>query len=485
MRTRKALARLLLALSLLAWLVPSDVPRLIVRWEEVVLGRYSEPRFVALLLATPLLWLLAYALLASLRVGAREATFRAVAILIGVGLAVAIADVGLRWRREPRYLEQTVPRVGAYPAAAPGIRVRRRPADRVYEMRYDDVPMRARSYPDPPPGHPSRQVTLTTDARGFRNRTPADRYEVVTVGDSFAEGSGVSDDEPWPMLLGEMLGRPVYNLGMSGAGPPDYVGALRAYGAELAPKLVILMVYEGNDFKSARYLRKGGEEREPRGIRIGPSPLLIGFRLVVIPRLARINGDGPVRGMERLAWMPLAIPAGPAAKHYAFRPKRLTRLDIDETTFTRSEAWRSNTALLRMFKAECERLGARMILAYAPSKPHVVMPLARPRPSLEELAAFIGYSRDRLSVPADRFAQEIPAKLDDLERVVREFSEAEGIDFVSPTAALRRSVARGRQVYFTYDQHWTELGHEDVARVLYAHLAGAGEATGWPPGGPP
>jgi hypothetical protein len=54
--------------------------------------------------------------------------------------------------------------------------------------------------------------------------------------------------------------------------------------------------------------------------------------------------------------------------------------------------------------------------------------------------------------------------------VFRAFCEAEGAGFVSPTLALREHVAAGDPVYFTYDQHWTRLGHRVVADVVASHL---------------
>jgi hypothetical protein len=46
----------------------------------------------------------------------------------------------------------------------------------------------------------------------------------------------------------------------------------------------------------------------------------------------------------------------------------------------------------------------------------------------------------------------------------------ETIAALTAERGVRRQMGRGEQVYFTYDPHWTELGHavvaEEVARVL-------------------
>jgi hypothetical protein len=95
--------------------------------------------------------------------------------------------------------------------------------------------------------------------------------------------------------------------------------------------------------------------------------------------------------------------------------------------------------------------------------------------SPRQLRAFAAFSEDELP-PAARFAEELYARLDAMENVFRAFCEAEGAEFVSPTLALRERLAAGEPVYFTYDQHWTRLGHRVVADAVASHL-GARDAA--------
>src|ERR1051325_9771702 len=60
-----------------------------------------------------------------------------------------------------------------------------------------------------------REVTVITDAYGFRNGDPP-RVDYITLGDSYTFGSGVSQNESWAALLGQLTDQPVYNLGMGG-----------------------------------------------------------------------------------------------------------------------------------------------------------------------------------------------------------------------------------------------------------------------------
>ena len=52
-----------------------------------------------------------------------------------------------------------------------------------------------------------------------------------------------------------------------------------------------------------------------------------------------------------------------------------------------------------------------------------------------------------------------------------EWCRRQSIPFVSLTGPLREAVSNGKQVYLTYDQHWTPVGHEVVAQAVHRYLA--------------
>lgn len=472
-----------LLVSLCLWLLPSHVLELIAEQRHVLLGRYSVPWFAALVLVTPILWVFAYVLWASTRLSLRHVAFRVVALLLAVFAGTLSVDLIGRALRTPRYIETRVPITNDWPGERVRDIVRHRPPGVSYEVRYNDVPPAARSYPDAPPGYPPVDVTLTTDARGYRNRAALQGCDIVTVGDSFAEGSRVSDDEQWPVLVEKKLNRPLYNLGISGAGVDDYLNTFLAFGLGLKPKIAIVMIYEGNDFKGVE-LQEGSL---PSGTSLGEwiheaveySPVRLGLKGAFIRYLGPINADGPVRGAEILDWMPAICPPGPDGKYYSFKPKRLSRLYWTESDFRRSAQWTSTAVVLRRIKEVCEREKVRLIFAYAPSKPHVVMPLVRESVTPERLHAFASLKRRGLP-PPEEFKKELYDRLGSQEKVLREFCQAEGIGFVSTTAALQKMAAEGRQVYYTYNQHWTAHGHVAVAEELSRYLA-ASAATGTSP----
>jgi hypothetical protein len=62
------------------------------------------------------------------------------------------------------------------------------------------------------------------------------------------------------------------------------------------------------------------------------------------------------------------------------------------------------------------------------------------------------------------------ARLGVKESAIEEFCRQQSIEFVSLTEPLRRKISEGQQAYFTYDQHWTPIGHEVAADTLYLYL---------------
>jgi hypothetical protein len=98
---------------------------------------------------------------------------------------------------------------------------------------------------------------FSTNSMGFRSRElpwrkPAGAFRVLFIGDSFTEGFGVNDDETFPHYFEQIARRidprvEVINAGQNACDFPEYLGLARGYVARLAPDLVVLSIYAGND----------------------------------------------------------------------------------------------------------------------------------------------------------------------------------------------------------------------------------------------
>jgi hypothetical protein len=449
--------------NLVIWAVPSRVVQLIARNRQVILGRYSREHFTWILIVLIVSAMSLYVGLGR-AAGRRKRSFQLLAVVL-IGLPVVVlfdAVVTLvAVRSHPPYVLEGL----AY----------HRPPRSTKVTSYQDRPASLCSYPDAPDGFGTLECTLTIDDRGYRNRTLVDRCDVLVLGDSFAEGSRVSDDQAWPVLLAERSGLAVYNLGMSGYDPQHYLAALQKYGPVLRPELVICMLYEGNDFRSAKWVENPDDYRPPFGkvlqYYVRHSRIIGALDGLMTGVLGALNADADVPGIEVLAWLPLRIESGIGATYYAFTPKRMVRHYVTKEEFREDEDWKTTARILGELKRTTHDIGAELLIAYASDKPHVMMPLAAERLPAEQVRGFAALREDNLP-EANVFLANLLARLGSKETVTREYCLEEDIFFVSTTAALQARAGRGEQVYYTYDQHWTPVGHEVVADVLYAYLQG-------------
>ncbi len=451
---------LLLLVNVVLWVVPSDVVELIARDRHTLLGRYSRTHFF---------WIIAMAIVflvnlyTDLAVGAvrRRRQFQVFAVLLTGIPSVGMLDFVLRnpQRAHSHYVRDHV----AY----------RRPANVTFSVDTVDEPEASRTYPSAPPGYPTVTCTYRTDRRGYRNQTDLQAYDVVALGDSFAEGSRVSDDHAWPVRLAKRSGLSVYNLGMSGYDPLKYAASLARFGLDLQPRYVLCMLYEGNDFRSAASDSSRTKSSFSKRFKTytKQSPILTALDRLIVNTFSPINATSPIKGVEVLDWLPLAIPRDGNTHYYAFAPKQLGDLYQDAEAFERGPHWRSVRNQLIWMRDECRKKAIHFVVVYAPSKAHVVLPAIADRLPAEKVARFTAISYDEGLPRPDIFLENLMKNIDTREMIVRRWCADEGVAFVSLTGALREAAVAGTQVYYTYDQHWTPDGHRIVAEVIADSLA--------------
>lgn len=469
---------ILIAANLALWLIPSSVVEQIARDRHTMLGRYSRQHFTWIIVVG-LFSLVSFYVDGATGRNRRRRRFQVWATLLFLIPTLGVIDYLVRSPGYGHYIRDTL----AY----------HHPPDATYQQAYEDKPKAHRTYPDPPPGYPSVACALHTDARGFRNRADLDRADVVVLGDSFAEGSGVSDEHVWPVRLAQRGGLSVYNLGMSGYDPLHYLASLEEHGLGLGPRYVLCLLYEGNDFRSARsdWKRRRPDLSSRLTRYFKQSPILNALDDLLIRTFGPLNCKGPVPGIEILDWLPLAIPDGPDAKYYAFAPKQLRDLYERHEAFAIDRHWLNPRAQLAEMHKICKQNGAVFIVLYAPLKAHVLLPAVADRIPADKVRGFLALRyKDELAAP-DVFLANLVQRSDGREAVVRDWCGRESIPFLALTEALRQAAIEGTQVYYTYDPHWTPNGHRVVAdavdRYLGANfLARASDATGPPqtPGAP-
>jgi len=443
--------------NLLLWLIPSDVVELIARQRDVLLGRYSKTHFYWIV-GVGILSLLSFYVDWSTGETYKRRWFQAIAFTLFFIPAFFLVDFVLRTPDEMHYSRNTF----AY----------RRPANFKFEGVWPDKPEPAKSFPNAPTGFPEIRGSFSMDARGYRNPMVLEQAEIVTLGDSFAEGSKVSDEHPWPLLLAQRTGHSVYNLGMSGYDPLHYRESLKDIGLALKPKVVICMLYEGNDFRSASADKKRLDPSLSKRFAdyMDHSPLLKSADQLMIRTFGPLRADAPVRGIEMLDWLPLTIPAGAGAKYYAFEPKQLRDLYGSAEEFEVDKHWLNPRAQIKEMYDLTTQAGATFVLTFAPTKAHVVLPLAGTALPADKVKRFTAISYDEPLPDGPEFLATLLSRLDAREQVIGSWCARENISFVSLTSPLREAAQAGRQVYYTYDQHWSPEGHAVVAEALSRFL---------------
>ncbi len=116
-----------------------------------------------------------------------------------------------------------------------------------------------------------RRISNAVDQHGFRETTPIEEARIFALGDSFVFGVGVDQPRNWVEVLERKIDRPVYNLGVSGAGPRAHLLLLEYLFETLRDRLTVerllWLIFEGNDLEDGHeiYRRPASEGGALRG----------------------------------------------------------------------------------------------------------------------------------------------------------------------------------------------------------------------------
>ena len=176
------LTALTIIVNLCFWAVPSNIAYQVAQQREVLLGRYTVDRFTALLVILIIsIFVVAGIWTKKKETEKAEQKFKIIALTVSIILSIIAADILVRIIHRPNY-------VGTKTSY-------HRPPSTVTNGNYTDAPETHFSYPATPPGFGELNYILTVDKRVFRNTTDFEKYDVIVLGDSFTEGSRVSDNQ--------------------------------------------------------------------------------------------------------------------------------------------------------------------------------------------------------------------------------------------------------------------------------------------------
>jgi hypothetical protein len=298
---------------------------------------------------------------------------------------------------------------------------------------------------------------------GFRvpART-ADHYDVLALGDSYTEAGNVG--KPWPDTLARDSGLTVRNLGFRGWGPVEEARAMEIFGADADADYVIISLFDGNDFSDAAFslkyredfvlpadeLKKIKEQQENEDFQL-PSP-----------------DDGPFK-------YPLQININGQESDMVFFEAYAWWLNIERETFERS----TNYQIIKESWQEIVDLAgdACVIVTYFPSKEHIYVPYLNEhgRVRLMESAFVVTASPDDVfyisfDLPVGTF-DDLLSRLDNQRDAVANLAGELGLPFADLTPAFQQAAATGQILYYVYDTHWNQAGHDLAGQVLADFIA--------------
>lgn len=382
--------------------------------------------------------------------------------LLGLVMALGVAEVLIR--AFPNLVPSEV-RVN------PPVRRVKAFVDETYDLRLSDGDlyhyMRGKIVPlSPDQDRVVAHVHVVTDANGFRNSSPEKAtYSIVALGDSFTRASGVAFS--WPQKLAELTGMDVLNLGDVGFGPQDELKVLQEDGLKKQPQWVIMAYFEGNDlYDAASY-----KEANPLILfRFGKYMLDQSIEAWHKGRSAKV----PAAAVSTYQY-PVMVTINGTDLDTAFFSYYMGWLSVNQETIKSSQNYRLVTETILKVQELSEGAKAQFLLVYVPSKEHVYLPyLKDPNvlkrvfadvPTIErDEAGFLQFTNKRATPEPTRLHME------DHARLLSDLATENHIHFLDLTPIFQEEASRGAELYYPFDTHWNQLGHDLAAETMNRYI---------------
>ncbi len=385
-------------------------------------------------------------------------------LLVLLGLVIALGSVEMLMRAFPNWVPLEV-RVNP-----PARRVKAF-IDETYDLRQSDGDlwhyMRGNIVPlSPDQDQVVAHVHMITDAHGFRNSPPEKAtYGIVALGDSFTRASGVAI--PWTQKLAEYTGSDVLNLGEVGFGPQDELKVLRQYGLKKQPQWVIMAYFEGNDlYDAASY-----EQANPF--------ILLRFGRYILSRSIEAwhekrSGTASAAVISNYSY-PITITINHKELEMVFFSSYISWLSLSEEAISASHNYRLVRETILQVQELSESAGANFLLVYVPSKSHVYLPYVNNPDTIARVftdvpvielddTGFLQF-RDDTATP-----ELVRQHMDDQARLLADFAAENHIRFLNLTPIFQEEAGTGAELYYPFDTHWNQLGHDLAAGSINEYI---------------
>lgn len=295
-----------------------------------------------------------------------------------------------------------------------------------------------------------RNIVFVTDPYGFRNkpsRSGKAAYDVLLIGDSFAVGTGTTQDHTWASLLESEYHLHVYNLAIPGSPWQSYINlAMEMPRLDEANPIIVLALFPGNDLDEAY-----GPSFDTADLRVASfvgvqSVKLSNYRKrSVIAQLSKrlIQGDESHKVLVR------ELGDGKKILFYGPYNKRAGR---SEQALLGHENYPNLLLTLEAIKELSDRHKATFKVLLIPSKEEIyrwVIDNTAPESTATQPSAF--------------------------SRIVERFCQSRAIEFLdlTPTMTIAANdlyLNSNRLLWWHDDTHWNSEGHRFVAKTVYERL---------------
>ncbi len=286
-----------------------------------------------------------------------------------------------------------------------------------------------------------RSIEFITDTYGFRNWAAAltNEVEILVLGDSFAYGSGVTQDLTFSNLLAANLGKTVYNLAVP-ACPRQEVRNLMLELPRLkltANPILLWLIFEGNDLLSDEHPNQTIETRARSNL-----------GQLLIP-LISYGQRSPIGQLFGAWWRGYSTKEQVLVREFPmhgtvlfYRPYEhsmgLTRKNIKQMV-----GWQNLQVAFDSMRKLAKAHALKVYVITAPTKAQVY-------------------------VDADKSSS-------DLAILIREQALASGFDFLDLKPSLIKAANRplGEKqnlLWWKDDTHWNDYGHKVIAAILTEQL---------------
>jgi hypothetical protein len=259
----------------------------------------------------------------------------------------------------------------------------------------------------------------------------------------------------------------VLNLGDVGLGPQDELKILRQYGLKKQPQWVIMAYFEGNDlydaasydqaspfilFRFGRYiLNRSIEAWHERGADRATTAVTSSYRYPVTLKIDHKELD-LVFFSSYISWLSLSRDEIAASQNYRL---------VGDTILQAQEL--------------SESVDSNFLLVYVPSKSHVYLPyLNDPETEARVFADVFAIELDDTGFL--RFGNKtatpelVRQHMDDQAMLLADFAAEHNIHFVDLTPIFQEEAGAGKELYYLYDTHWNQLGHDLAAETITRYI---------------